>query len=107
MDESVNDETVEANASPARTVAAADQETATPARSAADTAATTTAGPRELSINELEKLDDLFPVARAFNLHLHPARTRHHPILDIPRPPLPHPATLPAQRFLAQPPDSS
>ncbi len=106
MDESVNDETVEANASPARTVAAADQETATPARSAADTAATTTAGPRELSINELEKLDDLFPVARDFNLHLHPARTRHHHIFDIARAALGQGANVTAEGFLDQVADS-
>src|SRR5437764_13143821 len=88
MDESVNDETVEANA--------------TPARSAADTAATTTAGPRELSINELEKLDDLFPIARDFNLHLHPARTRHHHIVDIARAALGRGATVTADGFLDQ-----
>src|SRR6266852_2859344 len=106
MDESVNDETVEANASPARTVAAADQETATPARSAADTAATTTAGQRELSINELEKLDDLFPVARDFNLHLHPGRTRHYHILDIARAAIGQGANVTAAAFLDQVGDS-
>src|SRR5260370_32234363 len=45
MDESVKDETVEANASPTRTVAAADHETATPAPRAAATAAPTPPGP--------------------------------------------------------------
>ncbi|PYL29281.1 MAG: transcription termination factor Rho [Verrucomicrobia bacterium] len=92
MDESVNDETVEANA--------------TPAQSTADTAATTTAGPRDLSINELEKLDDLFPVARDFNLHLHPARTRHHHILDIARAALGQGANVTAEGFLDQVGDS-
>src|SRR5438132_8725466 len=92
MDESVNDETVEANA--------------TPAQSTADTAATTTAGPRDLSINELEKLDDLFPVARDFNLHLHPARTRHHRILDIARAALGQSANVTAEGFLHQVGDS-
>src|SRR5439155_25353378 len=92
MDESVNDETVEGNA--------------TPARSAADTAAPTTAGPRELSINELEKLDDLFPVARDFSLHLHPARTRHHHILDIARPALGQGVNVTAEGFLDQVGDS-
>jgi len=92
MDESVNDETVEANA--------------TPAQSAADTAATATAGPRELSINELEKLDDLFPVARDFNLHLHPARTRHHHILDIARAALGQGVNVTAEGFLDQVGDS-
>ncbi len=92
MDESVNDETVEANA--------------TPAQSAADTAATTTAGPRDLSINELEKLGDLFPVARDFNLHLHPARTRHHHILDIARAALGQGVNVTAEGFLDQVGDS-
>src|SRR5947208_9041587 len=88
MDESVNDETVEANA--------------TPARSAANSAAATTAPPRDLSINELEKLDDLLPIAADLNLHLHPARTRHHHILDIARAALGQGATVTAEGFLDQ-----
>src|SRR5438105_15239173 len=92
MDEEVKDETVEAHA--------------TPAQGTADEAATTTAGPRELSINELEKLDDLFPVARDFNLHLHPARTRHHHILDIARAALGQGANVTAEGFLDQVGDS-
>src|SRR5437899_13079504 len=102
----LNVENVEVNVSPARTLAAADEANATPARSAADTAATTTAGPRELSINELEKLDDLFPVARDFNLHLHPARTRHHHILDITRAALGQGVNVTAEGFLDQVGDS-
>ncbi len=74
-------------------------------KSAADTAATTTA-PQELSINELEKLDDLLPIARDFNLHLHPARTRHHHILDIARAALGRGATVTADGFLDQVGDS-
>src|SRR5256714_4722974 len=71
---------------------------------AADGAATTS--PRELSINELEKLDDLLPVARDFNLHLHPARSRHHHILDIARAALGQGANVTAEGFLDQVADS-
>src|SRR5216117_372504 len=71
---------------------------------AADTAAAV--APRELSINELEKLDDLFPVARDFNLHLHPARTRHHHILDIARAALGQGVNVMAEGFLDQVGDS-
>ena len=60
----------------------------------------------ELSINELEKLDDLFLVAKDFNLHLHPARTRHHHILDIARAALGQGATVTADGFLDQVGDS-
>jgi len=103
MDEKLTDETaesVEAGVSPA------DSETATSARSAADTAAPTRAAPRELSINELEKLDDLFPIARDFNLHLHSARSRHHHILDIARAALGQGANVTAEGFLDQVADS-
>src|SRR5437762_2831634 len=78
--------------------------TAADQKSAADTAAATT--PRELSINELEKLEDLFPLARDFNLHLHPARTRHHHILDIARAALGQGTTVTAEGFLDQVGDS-
>ena len=61
---------------------------------------------RELSINELEKLDDLVPVARDFNLHLHPARSRHHHILDIARAALGQGANVTAEGFLDQAGDS-
>jgi transcription termination factor Rho len=69
-------------------------------------AAGTAAAPKNLSINELEKLDDLFPVAKDFNLHLHPARTRHHHILDIARAALGQGATITAEGFLDQVGDS-
>src|SRR5207247_3215628 len=73
----------------------------------ADTAtATTSAELKELNINELEKLDDLFPIARDFNLHLHPARTRHHHILDIARAALGQGANVTAEGFLDQVGDS-
>jgi len=115
MDEKLRDETVEAvevNAGAARTpartlspldenlaagTAAATEETA----SAAPTGSNVTLAARtELSINELEKLDDLFPVARDFNLHLHPARSRHHHILDIARAALGQGANVTAEGFV-------
>jgi transcription termination factor Rho len=99
MDESVKSETetaVDAGVSPANSTDAAG--------AAATTVAATS--PRELSINELEKLDDLFPVARDFNLHLHPARTRHHHILDIARAALGQGANVTAEGFLDQVGDS-
>jgi transcription termination factor Rho len=74
---------------------------------AADTAATTASAPRELSINELEKTEDLLRVARDFNLQLHPARTRHHHIVDIARAALGQGAIVTAEGFLDQPGDSS
>jgi transcription termination factor Rho len=86
MDESVNE-----NA--AGTAAATEETTARPART-------------ELSINELEKTDDLLRVARDFDLHLHPARTRHHHILDIARAALGQGATVTAEGFLDQVGDS-
>jgi len=94
MDEKLTDETVEA------AVPAAEQGIA------ADTAAATEEKPRELSINELEKLDDLLPVARDFNLHLHPARSRHHHILDIARAAVGQGANVTAEGFLDQVADS-
>ena len=103
MDEKLTDETVEAveaNASPARTVSPADENVAV------GTAAATEEKPRELSINELEKLDDLFPVARDFNLHLHPARSRHHHIFDIARAALGRGANVTAEGFVDQVGDS-
>src|ERR1051325_5359152 len=75
--------------------------------SAAETAtATTSKSPRDLSINELEKTDDLLRVAKDFDLHLHPARTRHHHILDIARAALGRGANVSAEGFLDQVGDS-
>ncbi|HJT46417.1 MAG TPA: transcription termination factor Rho [Chthoniobacterales bacterium] len=62
--------------------------------------------PRELSINELEKIEDLSAIAKDFNLHLHPARTRHHHILDLARAALGQGATITAEGFLDQVGDS-
>src|SRR6202040_215983 len=97
MDEKLTDETVEpveAGVSPA------DENVA------AGTAAATEEKPRELSINKLAKLDDLLPVARDFNLHLHPARSRHHHILDIARAALGQGGNVTAEGFLDQVADS-
>jgi transcription termination factor Rho len=91
MDENVTNEAAEADASPAETA----KEDASPAR-------TVTLARKELSINELEARDDLFPFARDFDLHLHPARTRHHHILDIARAALGQGATVTAEGFLDQ-----
>src|SRR6266403_5008540 len=66
----------------------------------------TLAARTELSINELETHDDLFPAARDFDLHLHPARTRHHHILDIARAALGQGATVTTEVFLDQVGDS-
>src|SRR5204863_5286894 len=118
MDENVNEDAaetaattedvdvVEANASPARTVSPAEEKLqpgTTPVRLGP---ATTEEKPRDLSINELEKLDDLLPIARDFNLHLHPARSRHHHILDIARAALGQGANVTAEGFLDQVGDS-
>jgi len=101
MDEVTDQGSVGANASPTRTVSPAGEE------SQPGTAAATEEKPlRDLSINELEKLDDLFPAARDFNLHLHPARTRHHHILDIARAALGQGANVTAEGFLDQVGDS-
>ena len=61
---------------------------------------------RDLSINELENTEDLLRVARDFDLHLHPARTRHHHILDIARAALGQGANVTAEGFLDQVGDS-
>ena len=76
------------------------------AGTAAVTAQKTSPVRTELSINELEELDDLFPIAKDFNLHLHPARTRHHHILDIARAALGQGTTITAEGFLDQVGDS-
>src|SRR5207244_2727171 len=86
MDEKLNENAAE---TAAESVAAIDDRgsepaSGTPATKKSASAARTPAR-TQLSINELEKLDDLLPVARDFNLHLHPARSRHHHILDIAR----------------------
>ena len=71
---------------------------------AADTAAATSA--KQLSINELEKTDDLLRVASDFDLLLHPSRTRHHHILDIASAALGQSANVSVEGFLDQVGDS-
>src|SRR5437588_10901622 len=100
MDESVKDETPQDVdlGEDVQASAAAETEKASSAR--------TVTLARELSINELEKLDDLFPVARDFNLHLHPARTRQHRILDLARAAHGQGGTVTAEVFLDEVGDS-
>jgi transcription termination factor Rho len=125
MDESLTSEErsiVEAdvNAGPARTVPPTED------MAAADTAATTedvvaadavrgpgsatpaTARPRALDLNELQNLsaEDIEPIAREFGLHLHPARNRHHHILDLVRAAVGRGSTVTAAGFLDQVGDS-
>lgn len=61
---------------------------------------------QDLNLNELQKVDDLRPVARDFGLQLHPARTRHHHILDIARSALGRGASVTTEGFLDQVGDS-
>ena len=87
-------ETVEAGVSPA------DQE------DAAATAATT--APRALDLNELQEFSEkkLRALARDFDLHLHPARSRHQHILDVVRAAISRGAVVSAEGFLDQVSDS-
>ena len=73
---------------------------------AADTAATT--APRALDLNELQEFSEkkLKALARDFDLHLHPARSRHQHILDIVRAAMTGGATVSAEGFLDQVSDS-
>ncbi len=87
-------ETVEAGVSPAH------------GKDAADTAAATTA--HSLDLNELQEFPDqkLKALARDLDLYLHPARSRHHHILDIVRAALAGGGTVTAEGFLDQVSDS-
>jgi transcription termination factor Rho len=73
---------------------------------AAGTAATT--APRALDLNELHDFSEkkLKAVARDFDLHLHPARSRHQHILDIVRAAVAGGATVSAEGLLDQVSDS-
>jgi transcription termination factor Rho len=73
---------------------------------AADTAAT--ARSRALGLNELHDFSEktLKALARDFNLHLHPSRSRHQHILDIVRAAVAGGATVSAEGFLDQVSDS-
>jgi transcription termination factor Rho len=70
---------------------------------AADTAAATVLNLNELQESPAEKFDSR---AREFHVHLHPARSRHHHILDLVRAALNRGATVTAEGFLDQPGDS-
>ena len=89
-------------AAPCETVAAVEAGVS-PANSktAVDTAATTV---RSLDLNELQDLspEELASLAREFGLHLHPARSRHHHIVDVVRSALGRGATVTAEGFLDQ-----
>src|SRR5437870_10296747 len=87
-------ETVEAGVSPAH------------GKDAADTAAATAA--HSLDLNELQEFPDqkLKALARDLDLYLHPARSRHHHILDIVRAALAGGGTVTAEGFLDQVGDS-
>ena len=100
MDESVKDET------PQDVDLGEDVQASAAAETGKASSARTVTLARELSINELEKTEDLLRVARDFDLHLHPARTRHHHILDIARAALGQGATVTAEGFLEQVADS-
>ena len=87
-------ETVEAGVSPAH------------GKDATDTAAATAA--HSLDLNELQEFPDqkLKALARDLDLYLHPARSRHHHILDIVRAALAGGGTVTAEGFLDQVSDS-
>jgi len=72
---------------------------------AADTAATTG---HALDLNELQERsgEELESLARDLHLHLHPARSRHHHILDVTRAALDAGATVTAEGLLDQVTDS-
>jgi transcription termination factor Rho len=73
---------------------------------AADTAAPT--APHALDLNELQEFSEkkLKALARDFDLHLHPARSRHQHILDIVRAAVTGGTTVSAEGFLDQVSDS-
>src|SRR5262249_11323943 len=72
----------------------------------ADTAAATAS--RSFDLNELQEFSEkkLKALARDFDLHLHPARSRHQHILDIVRAAISNGATVSAEGFLDQVSDS-
>ena len=67
-----------------------------------------TARSRALDLNQLQTLssEKLAPVAREFGLHLHPARSRHHHIVDLIRAALGRGSTVAVEGFLDQVGDS-
>ena len=95
------DEKVEASVSEMET--AVEDEAAVQEQDGADTAA-----PRALDLNELHEFTEkkLKTLASDFDLHLHPARSRHQHILDIVRAAVNGGATVCAEGFLDQVSDS-
>jgi transcription termination factor Rho len=67
-----------------------------------------TVRPRALDLDELQRLssEELAPIAHEFGLRLHPARSRHHHILDAARAALGRGVTVTAEGFLDQVGDS-
>src|SRR3954471_13012379 len=67
-----------------------------------------TTAPRTLDLNELQEFSEkkLGSLARDFDLHLHPARSRHQHILDIVRAAMTRGTTVSAEGFLDQVGDS-
>jgi len=63
---------------------------------------------RALDLNQLQALssEKLASIAREFGLHLHPARSRHHHIVDLIRAALGRGSTVTAEGFLDQPGDA-
>src|SRR5262249_61493408 len=74
----------------------------------AGSAARVTASPRALNLNELQEFSakKLKTLARDFDLHLHPARSRHQHILDIMRAAISSGATVTAEGVFGQGRDS-
>jgi transcription termination factor Rho len=64
--------------------------------------ATPAATPRRLDLNKLQELsaEQLNKIARELGLHLHPARSRHHQIVDLVRAALSLGGTVTAEGFL-------
>src|ERR1700746_3564840 len=74
----------------------------------AGSAARVTASPRVLDLNELQEFSEkeLKALARDFDLHLHPARSRHQHILDVVRAAISSGASVSAEGFVDQVSDS-
>src|SRR3954452_20256584 len=98
------DEKVEASLSEMET--AVDEVPHAQQQDAAVTAAAT--APRAVDLNELHEFSEkqLKALARDFDLHLHPARSRHQHILDIVRAAIAGGAIVSAEGFLDQVSDS-
>jgi transcription termination factor Rho len=106
MAKAIMDEKVEVSTSQAETVeegvAATPAQGEGPSPAEAHGAAATTV--RSLDLNELQEFPDkkLKALARGLDLYLHPARSRHHHILDIVRAALTGGGTVTAEGFLDQ-----